>query len=121
MYCKKCGKEIADDSDFCSKCGTKVNTDFIEKSNVFTLFGLPPLITNAVVLILAVIIGGVLRCELLIIGGFIFSALYTLYSIFIAKDTLTTAVWVWIMICGIALFTLLSLFGIVGAVFMKMQ
>ena len=27
MYCKKCGAEIADDSDYCSKCGAKLKEE----------------------------------------------------------------------------------------------
>ena len=32
MYCKYCGSHIADDSKFCSECGTKVN-DFYSRSD----------------------------------------------------------------------------------------
>ena len=32
MFCKKCGKEIADDATFCSSCGTVVNEEFAEKA-----------------------------------------------------------------------------------------
>ena len=34
MFCKKCGKEIADDATFCSSCGTVVNEEFAEKARV---------------------------------------------------------------------------------------
>lgn len=31
MFCRKCGKEIPDDSEFCPKCGTAIGKDVIEK------------------------------------------------------------------------------------------
>jgi uncharacterized membrane protein YvbJ len=31
MFCKKCGAEIADDSEFCSKCGQSVNDGNVQK------------------------------------------------------------------------------------------
>lgn len=39
MYCKYCGKEIADDSKFCSNCGEALNgqKSFVFKSKCYKL------------------------------------------------------------------------------------
>lgn len=34
MFCRKCGNEIPDDSDFCPKCGERVVTEDIEKTAI---------------------------------------------------------------------------------------
>ena len=33
MYCKKCGKELEEDSVFCTSCGTKINENKSSKEN----------------------------------------------------------------------------------------
>ena len=32
MYCKHCGKEIADDSKFCQHCGLKITDSYVRNS-----------------------------------------------------------------------------------------
>ena len=33
MYCVKCGKQIPDDSEFCNRCGSKVDRSWIDATN----------------------------------------------------------------------------------------
>lgn len=32
MYCRSCGSQIADDSKFCSKCGIRIESEFIKEA-----------------------------------------------------------------------------------------
>lgn len=65
MKCPKCGKEIANDSNFCDYCGVRLNTVLapqkqIDKGNQSILFVLCILL----VVLIAVIFLGLLGCIL---------------------------------------------------------
>ena len=55
MYCEKCGNKLDDDSKFCDKCGTVIETtDNIKKSkdNVFNKFILPLILVTLFIILI---------------------------------------------------------------------
>ena len=44
MYCKNCGRELAENEKYCAHCGTPTNEDLFESTSlkVFALLGSEP-------------------------------------------------------------------------------
>ncbi len=87
MYCRKCGKELMDDSEFCPKCGTQVENGETELKNE-TISAISTQKTVSVVLLLLANIAVVFMPFYKIIGRKLIIANYSFVDLkkMISKD-----------------------------------
>lgn len=61
MYCKKCGKELKEKSDFCSYCGTKIKNKMQDKEIKQISLKKALVIISVITILLIIIIAGILN------------------------------------------------------------
>lgn len=61
MYCKKCGKELKEKSDFCSYCGTKIKNKIQDKEIKQISLKKALVIISVITILLIIIVAGILN------------------------------------------------------------